>query len=134
MSDRFEALLGFLQRALAPLGRLAVAAGAAVRTLGVRAWHSRMRLVIAGILAALAYALYIHPPLATVRRSEVLVRTSLLDGSARAYSAGTSWHCRVFIRYGATRPGTSCTGQARVRAPRGRHPFSRAKGSRSASI
>ena len=90
MSDRFEAFLGFLQRALvAPLGRLAVVAGGAVRTLGVRAWHSRMRLVIAAVLAALAYALYIHPPLATVRRSEVLVRTNLFDGSARAYSAGT---------------------------------------------
>ena len=58
MSDRFEAFLGFLQRALiAPLGRLAVAAGGAVRTLGVRAWRSRMRLVITGVLAALAYAL-----------------------------------------------------------------------------
>jgi regulator of protease activity HflC (stomatin/prohibitin superfamily) len=90
VSDRFEAFLGFLQRALvAPLGRLAVAAGEAFRTLGVRAWRSRMRLVIAGILAALAYALYIHPPLATVNRSEVLVRTNLFDGSARAYSAGT---------------------------------------------
>ena len=90
MSDRFEALLGFLQRALiAPLGRLAVAAGGALRTLGVRAWRSRIRLVIAGILAALAYALYIHPPLAAVQRSEVLVRTNLFDGSARAYSAGS---------------------------------------------
>ena len=90
MSDRFEAFLDFLQRALiAPLGRLAVAAGGALRTLGVRAWRSRIRLVIAGILAALAYALYIHPPLAAVQRSEVLVRTNLFDGSARAYSAGS---------------------------------------------
>jgi len=89
VSDRFEAFLGFLQRALiAPLGRLVVAAGGALRTLGVRAWRSRMRLVITGVLAALAYALYIHPPLATVRRSEILVRTNLFDGSARAYSAG----------------------------------------------
>jgi len=90
VSDRFEAFLDFLQRALiAPLGRLAVAAGGALRTLGVRAWRSRIRLVIAGILAALAYALYIHPPLAAVQRSEVLVRTNLFDGSARAYSAGS---------------------------------------------
>jgi len=90
VSDRFEAFLDFLQRALiAPLGRLAVAAGGALRTLGVRAWRSRIRLVIAGILAALAYALYIHPPLAAVQRSEVLVRTNLFDGTARAYSAGS---------------------------------------------
>ena len=90
MSDRFEAFLGFLQRALiVPLGRLLAAAGATVGTLGVHAWHRRMRFAMPAILAALAYALYIHPPLATVHRSEVLVRTNLFDGSAHAYSAGT---------------------------------------------
>jgi regulator of protease activity HflC (stomatin/prohibitin superfamily) len=90
VSDRFEAFLGFLQRALVePLGRLATRAGAAVRTLGVHAWHRRMRLVVAAILTALAYALYVHPPLATVHRSEVLVRTNLFDGSSSAYGAGT---------------------------------------------
>ena len=90
MSDRFDAFLGFLQRALLePFGRLSAAAGGAVRTLGVHAWRGRMRLVIAGLLAALAYTLYLHPPLATVQRGEVLVRTNLFDGSARAYSAGT---------------------------------------------
>jgi len=90
VSDRIEAFLGFLQRALIePLGRLATAAAGAIRALGVHAWHRRMRLVIAAILAALAYVLYIHPPLATVHRSEVLVRTNLFDGSAQAYSAGT---------------------------------------------
>jgi len=90
VSDRFEAFLGFLQRALIePLGRLLGATGGAVRTLGVHAWHRRTRLVMAAILAALAYALYIHPPFATVHRSEVLVRANLFDGSSHAYSAGT---------------------------------------------
>ena len=90
MSDRFDAFLGFLQRALVlPLGRLLAGTGDAVHTLGVHAWHRRMRLAIAAILGALAYALYIHPPFATVHRSEVLVRTNLFDGSAQAYSAGT---------------------------------------------
>jgi regulator of protease activity HflC (stomatin/prohibitin superfamily) len=90
VSDRFEAFLTFLQRALIePLGRLAATAGAAVRTLGVHAWRRRTRLVIAALLAALACALYLHPPFATVHRSEVLVRTNLFDGSSRAYSAGT---------------------------------------------
>ena len=90
MSDRFEAFLGFLQRALiVPLGRLLAAAGGAVGTLGVHAWHRRTRFAMAAILAALACALYIHPPFATVHRSEVLVRTNLFDGSAHAYSAGT---------------------------------------------
>ena len=90
MSDRFEALLAFLERALIePLGRLAAAAGRAVRMLGVGAWHGRVRLVTAAILAALAYGLYRHPPLASVHRSEILVRSNLLDGTSRAYSAGT---------------------------------------------
>jgi len=90
VSDRFEAFLGFLQRALiVPLGRLLAAAGGAVGTLGVHAWHRRTRFAMAAILAALACALYIHPPFATVHRSEVLVRTNLFDGSAHAYSAGT---------------------------------------------
>jgi regulator of protease activity HflC (stomatin/prohibitin superfamily) len=90
VSDRFEAFLGFLQRALIlPLGRLLAGTGGAVRTLGVHAWHRRMRLAIAAILGALAYALHIHPPFATVHRSEVLVRTNLFDGSSHAYSAGT---------------------------------------------
>jgi regulator of protease activity HflC (stomatin/prohibitin superfamily) len=90
VSDRFEAFLGFLQRALIePLGRLVAAAGGAGRTLGAHLWDGRMRLVRVAILAALACVLYIHPPLATVHRSEVLVRTNLFDGSARAYSAGT---------------------------------------------
>ena len=90
MSDRLEAFLGFLQRALIePLRRLVAAAGEAVRALGFHAWQRRTRLLIAGILAALGYALYLHPPLATVHRTEVLVRTNLFDGSARAYRAGT---------------------------------------------
>jgi regulator of protease activity HflC (stomatin/prohibitin superfamily) len=90
VSDRFDVFLGFLQRALIePLGRVFAAAGGAVRTLGVHAWRRRMRLVIAGLLAVLAYTLYLHPLLATVQRGEVLVRTNLFDGSARAYSAGT---------------------------------------------
>jgi len=90
VSDRFEAFLDFLQRnIIAPLGRLLAAAGGAVGRLGVHAWHRRLRLAVAAVLAALAYALYLHPPFATVHRSEVLVRTNLFDGSSYAYSAGT---------------------------------------------
>lgn len=36
----------------------------------------RRRLVIVGLLALCAYALYVHPPLVAVRRGEVLVRSS----------------------------------------------------------
>ncbi len=46
-------------------------------------------LLAALVLATLGWMVYRHPPAATVRRSEVLVRTNALDGSARAYSAGT---------------------------------------------
>ena len=90
MSDRFEALLAFLQRALIePLGRIAAAVGNALRTLLGNSWRARRRLSLAAVLVALGYALYSHPPFATVHRSEVLVRTNLIDGSSRAYSAGT---------------------------------------------
>ena len=90
MSDRFDAFLAFLQRALIePLARLGGAAGRAVNTLSATAWRGRVQLVIAALLIALAYVLCIHPPLATVHRSEVLVRTNEFEGSSRAYSAGT---------------------------------------------
>ena len=82
MSDRLQALLDIL-------GRLAAALAAATRALFESAYRVRGRLLVAALLAALAYGLYTHPPFAAVRRGEVLVRTDILDGSAIAYSAGT---------------------------------------------
>ena len=52
-------------------------------------YTGRRRLVIAVLLAASAYGLYVHPPFAAIRRGEVLVRTDVLEGSASVYSAGT---------------------------------------------
>jgi regulator of protease activity HflC (stomatin/prohibitin superfamily) len=49
----------------------------------------RRGLVMAVLLAALAYGLYVHPPFAAMRRGEMLVRTDVLDGSVNAYTAGT---------------------------------------------
>ena len=90
MSARFDGVLGFLRRVLiGPLGRLGVASGAAVRSFVAAGCHLRTRLVIAALLVLCAYGLYAHPPFATVRRSEVLVRMNLLDGSTSAYTAGT---------------------------------------------
>ena len=90
MTDRFDAFLAFLQRAfIEPLGRLGAAAGRTVGILSSGAWRARVRVVLVALLMALAYALYQHPPFATVHRSEVLVRTNAFEGSARAYSAGT---------------------------------------------
>ena len=89
MSGRLDALLRFVQQALIePLGRLAAATAAAVRALFAIAVHHRRSLVIAALLALLAYGLYVHPPFAAVRRGEVLVRTNALDGSASVYTAG----------------------------------------------
>jgi regulator of protease activity HflC (stomatin/prohibitin superfamily) len=89
MSGRLEALLKFVQQALIePLQRLAGATAAAVRALFAIAVRRRRRLVIAGLLALLAYGLYVHPPFAAVRRGEVLVRTNVLDGSVSVYTAG----------------------------------------------
>lgn len=90
MSDRFEAFLRLIQRALlVPLGRLGARLTEALRLVSAGAWRSRLRLVAAAILAAVGYACFLHPPLATVHRGEVLVRTNALDGSATAWSAGT---------------------------------------------
>jgi len=90
MSARFDGLPEFLRRALiGPLGRLGRASGAAVRRCFTAGYCLRTRLVMAALLALFAYGLYARPPFATVRRSEVLVRMNLLDGSTSAYTAGT---------------------------------------------
>jgi regulator of protease activity HflC (stomatin/prohibitin superfamily) len=90
MSVRVDALLEFLQRALIkPLGRVAFLAADAAHRLPAAVRRRRTRLVILALLAATAYGLYRHPPFATVRSGEILVRRNMLDGSAAAYTAGT---------------------------------------------
>jgi regulator of protease activity HflC (stomatin/prohibitin superfamily) len=90
VSDRLEALLSFLQRTLiAPLARLGAALGRGARVLGAGSWRRRATLMVVALLAGLSFAFHLHPPLATVRRGELLVRSNAFDGSARAYSAGT---------------------------------------------
>jgi regulator of protease activity HflC (stomatin/prohibitin superfamily) len=90
MSDRFEALLRLIQRALlVPLGKFTARLAGGFRVAAAGAWRSRMRLVSAAILAALGYGFFVHPPFASVHRGEVLVRTDVFDGSASAWSAGT---------------------------------------------
>jgi regulator of protease activity HflC (stomatin/prohibitin superfamily) len=89
MSPRIDAVLEVVKRLLLePLGRLGGGLAGGVRRLLTAAWHLRWRLTIAAFIAALAYGLCVHPPFATVSRSEVLVRTNVFDGSARAYTAG----------------------------------------------
>lgn len=90
MADRAEALLNFLQRGvIEPLGRVVAAAARGLRSLAVLGWRRRWRLAAFGLLAALAWSLYRHPPFAAVHRSEVLVRTNVFDGVATAWTAGT---------------------------------------------
>ena len=83
MSSRLDSLLMFVRQTLVePLGRLgSVLAGAACGRRGL--------LVIAVLLTASAYGLYTHPPFATARRDEVIVRTDVFNGSVSAYTAGT---------------------------------------------
>ncbi len=85
MADRPTSLLVFLKRTLAaPLARVCKAGAIAAQA-------RQGGLILLGLLAALGYGLYRHPPLATVRQSEVLVRMNALNGSARAFTAGTAW-------------------------------------------
>ena len=90
MSSRVDALLESLRRAIVePLGRLIGAATWGIRTGCVMAYRRRWRLGIVAVLALVAYGLYTHPPFASVRRGEVLVRTDVLDGSVTVFTAGT---------------------------------------------
>jgi regulator of protease activity HflC (stomatin/prohibitin superfamily) len=90
MPDRLDALLEFLRRTLiTPLIRVSAALASRIRSAFGRAARFPTRLAAAALLALAAYGLYTHPPFATVRRGEILVRTNAFDGSAKAYTAGT---------------------------------------------
>ena len=86
MLNRMDALRRVL---LQRLGRLAAAARQALSRNSIAAFGLRGRLAAAALLGLLAYGLYTHPPLASVHRGEVLVRTNVLNGSAAVYGAGT---------------------------------------------
>ena len=92
MSDRFEALLGFARRALRELRAAlnSVSAGAGRSAVAGLSRSGGWILAVA-ICAVLAVATYRHPPFASVRRGEILVRANALDGSVTAYSSGTVW-------------------------------------------
>jgi regulator of protease activity HflC (stomatin/prohibitin superfamily) len=89
MSDRFEAFLRLIQRALLPLGKFAAGLAGGFRLAVAGAWRSPVRLATAAVLAALGYGVFTHPPFAAVHRGEVLVRSNVFDGSSAAWSAGT---------------------------------------------
>ena len=90
MGNRLDSVLEFVRRALIePLGRLGATLGGAIRGLFTSSWRLRWRLVVVGLLALAASGLYRHPPFATVRRGEVLVRTNVFNDSVTAYTAGT---------------------------------------------
>jgi regulator of protease activity HflC (stomatin/prohibitin superfamily) len=90
MSERVDAVLKLLRRALLePARRIGARVARAAPALLADACRLRGLLAMTVLLAALGYGLYLHPPFATVRQSQVLVRTNVLDGSASAYTSGT---------------------------------------------
>jgi regulator of protease activity HflC (stomatin/prohibitin superfamily) len=90
MPSRLDALLESLQRVIVePLGRLIAAGAVGLRALGAAACRRRWAVASAALLASICYALYTHPPYATVPRGAVLVRTDVLDGSVTVFSGGT---------------------------------------------
>jgi regulator of protease activity HflC (stomatin/prohibitin superfamily) len=89
MSSRLEAVLEFLRTSvIEPIGRAGAGLARGISLFFSAAWDVRGRIAIALVLGVVAYALYHHPPYATARRGEVLVRTNLIDGSASAYTLG----------------------------------------------
>ena len=125
MSNRADAWFALLSRVLSGAARALGAAGRALLT-GVR--RVRGRLVAAVVLIMVACGLYTHPPFASVRPSEVLVRTNVLDGSASAYHRGTVWVLpgihqlrRYSTRDQVFRPtdSTSATGKAPFQSSEG---------------
>ena len=68
--------------------RIIVGLAGAGGALGSAALRRRWQIVIALALAALLWQLSSHPPFATVQRSEVLVRTNVLDGSVKVFGPG----------------------------------------------
>jgi regulator of protease activity HflC (stomatin/prohibitin superfamily) len=90
MSERVEVVLKLLRRVLLePIRRLGARLSRAVPALLAGACRLRGLLITTVLLAALGFGLYVHPPFASVRQSQVLVRTNVLDGSASAYTSGT---------------------------------------------
>ena len=90
MTTRLDGFLEFVRRMLVvPLGRLGAALAGPVRAFFAGTFRLRRRLVIAGLFAALGYWLYAHPPFATARRGEALVRENVFDGSVNAYKEGS---------------------------------------------
>ena len=90
MSERVDAIVEVLQRVVVePLGRAAGALAGAARALGAAIVRYRWRLGVLAIVAGCGYVLYRHPPFTSVLDGEELVRSNQLDGSVKAFSAGT---------------------------------------------
>ena len=90
MSERVDAIVEVLQRVVVePLGRAAGALAGAARALGAAIVRYRLRLGVLAIVAGCGYVLYRHPPFTSVLDGEELVRSNQLDGSVKAFSAGT---------------------------------------------
>ena len=90
MWDRLRVLLQRVRRGLRELGaRLTAGAAGTGSELRTCVARTRLQLAVLGPLVACTYALCRHPPLTSVQRGQILVRTNLLDGSAQTYTAGT---------------------------------------------
>jgi regulator of protease activity HflC (stomatin/prohibitin superfamily) len=90
MSGRLDAFFEFVRRGIIePLGRVGKWAAPALASLIAGLWRFRWRVVAVAVALTAVYAVWVHPPFYSVRRGEVLTRTSALDGSVSIFSAGT---------------------------------------------
>lgn len=84
MSERFTAILDLLRAAAARLGE-------ALGTLASQLIRMRVQIIGLAMLLAVGYLLWKHPPVRSVSRGEVAVRSNLLTGATAQFGTGIVW-------------------------------------------
>jgi regulator of protease activity HflC (stomatin/prohibitin superfamily) len=89
MSERLDTARELMRELAALLAQLGAALSTAVGAVLAAVFRYRTRLVIAALLAVVAWRLHESPPFATVGRGEILVRENLFNGAVDAWVSGT---------------------------------------------
>jgi regulator of protease activity HflC (stomatin/prohibitin superfamily) len=86
MDNRFDQILEALGNAVSRLGR---AIGRGTQQSAVAVARARKPLIVVAVIAACAYAIWTHPPVQSVDRGDVAIRTNRLTGGVAQFSEGS---------------------------------------------